>query len=245
MRAYHITPTRMMTTPFLWKSVNMMKYVNRDRVFVVTPETREWLRAGHWTTVTPENLALCFQYSDRPLGINWDANSLAAQKVMDVFIGNAELREIALGSRYLRPEMYTTFMESTYKDAVIEHAALLKKAADSYRFTGNVTAWTPRLLSRADTYHIEFIWDIHVSSYGTEELIAYEVASSAPIDKIPDHLIQKMLPFFLPKRNGCHNVVAERDLFREAIRRQLLVMNTPSTVVVGSQPRPVFVPKSL
>jgi len=252
MRSYYITPRRLVSNTFLWKTIKMMAIINKERVFEVPAATREWLRVGtptaNWTTITPENAVLCMEYAERHLEYPWENNPVASEKIMNVLINSEKHRTIALRSKHFKEEAKVTFIEGTLTEEVVREASEEKKLASAAwrRLSqSRVHEWTQAVLrsSEVKTYQIEYLYNLYRANYAKPESITYMLASNCKASLIPDYIFEQMLPLFYQSSNDLYtNGETNASILREAVRRGMLVPTLPFVVNVASQPKPSFAP---
>jgi hypothetical protein len=241
MRSYYITPRRLTTNTFLWKTINMMKIINKDRLVELPPATSIWL-GSNWASITPENAVLCIEYSDRTLNYPWDNNPIAAQKILDIMMTRKDMWDQALMNKHLKESVLLSFIEGPLQD-MIKNDALNEVKRKSYRLAGDAQSFVSTILrsDRIQTYQIELIYNYYAKSYPNLDTVAYLLAESTQIGLIPDYIFERIVPYFYKQDpsqyrwGGSHTDVA---VLQEAISRGMLKKAIPSTTVVFSQPKP-------
>jgi hypothetical protein len=250
MRSYYITPRRLMANTFLWKSINMMKIINKERIFEVPASTREWLMSN-WTVLTPENAVLCIEYSDKHLEYAWDNNPIASEKIMDVLINSEEYRTMALKNKHLREEALVNFIEGKHKEEVATDAVRLKSIApSSWRRIGapEVHSWTGAILQRAKRYQVEYLYKVYTDNYGRSDIISFLLADHCPLKMIPDYIFQEMVPHFYVNNDSRSYNSSWKDveILREAINRGMMTRVVSTRTTIEPEARPTtFAPPSV
>lgn len=243
MRSYYITPRRLTTTPFLWKSIGMMKIINKERIFEVPADTRSWLYSN-WDKITPGNAVLCIEYTERHLEYQWANNPAASEKIMDVLINSVGHRRTALKNPYLREESLVNFIEGKLRESIAEDAATEAKRPSAWArlSTATVHQWTTSILRSTllKTYQLEAIFKMYEDNYSKIEQISYIIADNVVHKVIPDYMFIRMLPLFYVENSQRRWNTSHVDalLLREAINRGMLSSSVPAKVTVLSQPKP-------
>lgn len=244
MRSYFITPRRLTTNTFLWKTINMMMIINKDRIVEVPQDTRTWLYSN-WDKITPENAVLCIEYSEKHLDYAWQNNPTAAQKVLDVMMTKKDMWEVSIRNEHLKESVLLTFIEGPLRDMIIQDGLSELKRKDMYRLAGNAQVYVSNIFrrSKVQTYQIELIYGYYVKSYPNINDIVFMMAEAAPLELIPDYIFEKMVPYFHkpdPAVYRWNSSTVDVNVLQEAIRRGMLRASSPSSTVIFSQPKPTL-----
>lgn len=237
MRSYYVTPRRLTTTTFLWKTINMMMIINKDRLVEVPDATRSWLYSN-WTKISPENAVMCMEYSEKNINYRWDIDPVQSSKIMDILITKEGYIQTALQNSYLREETLVTFLEGKYREMIEKEG---KAKPSLYGYLPTIHYWTSDILSRGKTYQIEYIYRLYEANFADLRQIHYMLADHAKLDTIPDYIFSRIIPLFRtedPSRRYDTGRI-EAACFREAMRRQMLGTLSPLKVTVPSQPKPM------
>lgn len=229
-QSYYITPTRLTKNPHLWKTIGMMKTLNKDSVIECPVATDYWVKEN-WHTLTPGNLNLVFEYSER-VYIHWAEHPETAAKSFDHLLkvsGVSNIVEVALSAQETPEESINEFIKDRLP------SLLDRPPTYSYKdkTLGGATCVSAILRNRSiKMYQIQNLWQVISSRDKPHEIL--NMIDHTPLSDLPDAILKKFLSFAL--KTGIEERVAFTRVISEAYKRKMVVVNpTPVEIIPMAQ----------
>jgi hypothetical protein len=240
--SHYITPTRLMKSPTFYSTVKMLKTVSPEFKIVLPEATYLWVRE-HWREISPENVALCIEHSEYGIEFTWSVDEEFSKKVLDACITHfPKLASKSLQNEYIREETINKFIDINLTEKASKFGTFEEEqkrsghGGNSDEFIECITGClrNPKL----KTYQLEMLWkllrtDLH-------DIFLADFIESARLDIVPDYILLKFFEVRMRKDDGWRGGDRSAAIFRETIRRGLLISNDKARTVISSQPRPIL-----
>ena len=241
--SHYITPTRLVKNPHFHKSIKMLQTVSPEFKIVLPQATVEWLH-HHWSEITPENVALCEEHSDYRLRMDWDNHPDVATKVHEfILTSHGKNMTEYMESKHLRELFLTKFIEEELTPHITSLTAKIIKDKQRTWRGEEIKAldWTPHILSNKSlkTYQLELVWKA-INQTDTMSFYSEMFRLRPPLEIVPDYIFKTIFNVVI-EEPGTDSSYDSRNpsIFREAMKRGMLVKTTPAIATIPSQPKPI------
>lgn len=238
--SHYITPTRLTKSPTFYATVKMLKTVSPEFKIVLPEPTVQWVK-NHWREISPENVALCMEHAEYSLDFDWAVDVTASEKVLDACIAHFDkVVPKALRNGHTKEETITKFIETVLTEKASKHGTLKEEqkrrhyGEDPDRFLECVTGCLNN--QKLKTYQLEMLWKLIKPE--TYEIFLTDFIEASRLDITPDYILLKFYEARVNQDDGWRGGERSAAIFREAIRRGLLIKNDKAPVVIPPQPRP-------
>jgi len=235
---FFITAFRLQRNPSFYKTVAMMRSLNKDQGVLIPPKEEGWI-SSNWSSLSVGNALMCLHYLNR--GFTWSHNSTAARKIFDaLLLEDSDQIMHALGSSLVEENSLTTYIEQKLPKYLKENPEDAKKGYWKPRDEGRV-----RHLTRNEslkTYQFEMIWNLIPVR---DRIRRLDELANFPLMKTPDYILKGLFECIWCDADSSKEEDryygygrSEMPIINEVIRRGM-IKKIDVPVVIPSQPKPV------